>query len=82
MMAFERLEPFGSLHLESVIGQVCAVTANVHRGPKSDVSRPSDFMPNLARFLGEGAEAEPILLDDPEAQSALIMEQVFGRARG
>jgi hypothetical protein len=65
MMAFERLEPFGALHQELMLGQVCAVIANVHRDSKrrSDPFAPQDFMPGLRKALGQGTDA--ILLDDP-----------------
>ena len=75
MMAFERLEPFGSLHTEFVVGQVCAVVANVNRSRDTKPFAPDDFFPALARARNGYKERknEPVLLDDPEAQSQLLI---------
>lgn len=78
MMAFDQLEPMGALPLLHAFGQVCAVTANVHRAAKSEPFEPGDFFTPLAREIGKKVRGEPILLDDPEAQSALIMRTIFG----
>lgn len=78
MMAFDRLEPMGALPLLHAFGQVCAVTANVHRGRDSQALEPGDFFPPLAREIGKKASSEPVLLSDPEAQSALIKRTFFG----
>ena len=80
-MAFERLEPFGALHIEAMFGQVCATVANVHRDPKRkrDAWAPRDFMSSLARALDRYRdEDEPVILDDPEAMSRLIKASIFG----
>lgn len=79
MMAFEALEPFGSLADDFRAGQIASVMANVHRDPKvkRDAFEPADFMPALA-FARSQVDAA-ILLDDPEAQSALIDRVMFGR---
>lgn len=76
-MAYERIEPFGTLHDELMAGQICAVTANVHRDPKRHPEpwKPSDFGPSLKRHMGQ---SEAILLDDAEAQSALLANSLFG----
>jgi hypothetical protein len=73
MMAFERIEPFGSLHDEFMHGQVWAVVANTHRdtAKRPQPYAPSDGMPALGRALGKGDD-KPILLDDKDAQSKLI----------
>ncbi len=80
-MAFERLEPFGSLHAEFLAGQVCATLANLQRDPRQR-SQPwtaSDFMPALARALADaGPRNTPSHVDDPEAMSRLIKSAVFG----
>lgn len=78
-MAFERIEPFGSLHLEAVIGQVCATLANVHRDPEKrrEPWLPRDFMEPLDRALKGARADDPILLDDPKAQADLIRKHVF-----
>lgn len=74
-MAWERLEPFGSLHLEALIGRLCSLIGNVHRKPGSEPFRPDDFMPALAaarRNYAPLTEDGAILMDDPKAQAALI----------
>ena len=82
MMAFDQLEPMGALPMQFAFGQVCAVMANVHRAAKSEAFEASDFFPALAREIGgkRPARGEPILLEDPEAQSALIKRAVLGAA--
>lgn len=80
-MAFERLEPFGSLHLEQMLGQVCAAIINPHLRQGAEPAKASDFMPALARALNRYRPAnEPVLLDNPEAQAALIKARIFGVA--
>ncbi len=79
-IAFYELEPFGSLHEEQMAGQICAAVVNGYRDPKKDPLRPSDFFSPLKREVGEDSD-EPILLDDPEAQSQLIKARVFGVGR-
>ena len=75
-MAFERMEPFGALHLEAVIGELCAVMANAHFKPPSDGERwlPRHFMGALNETLNhsEPAQAKPFFIDDPEQMSAFI----------
>lgn len=82
MMAFETLEPFGSLPMMFGFGQVCSVLANLKRDPKErpEPYRASDFMPALAEAMGRSAveKAEPMLLEDPEEQSRLIKSAIFG----
>lgn len=80
MMAFERLEPFGALHLEFLAGQVCATLANINRDPKqrAEAWQARDFMPALDRNLQRHERAQgPVFIDDPEAMSALIKERIF-----
>lgn len=76
MMAFDRLEPMGALPLLHAFGQVCSITANVHRKGGTDPFEPGDFFSALAREFGKPPKNEPILLDDPEAQSALIKRRL------
>lgn len=80
MMAFEGLEPFGSLPEDFRIGQVAAVIANVNRDTerKSAPFTAADFMPAL-RAAYQPVESRAMLLDDPEAQSALFDTIIFGR---
>lgn len=80
-MAFERIEPFGSLHLEALFGQVCATLANVHRDPqkRSEPWTARDFMPALDATMGNAERAQdPVFIDDPEAMTALIKSRIFG----
>lgn len=77
MAHFER-EPFGEQAADIRHGIACALLANINRDSKT---RPkpyawSDFVPWAD--VSEKDEAEPIELDDPEAQSALILASVFG----
>lgn len=75
MMAFERLEPFGSLHQEQMAGMVCAVSMNPHLKKNAEPTTPATFFPALAKRLGFG---KPIQLGDKVAQSKLIAEKLFG----
>lgn len=79
MLAFERLEPFGSLHDEQMHGQVCATVANVQRDSKRKRTPfvASDFMASLRRALGD----TEIVLTDKKAMSTLILDRVFGGRR-
>lgn len=81
MMAFSNIEPWGSLQDDFRAGQICATVANVNRDPdkRSEPWTASDFMPSLARAMnGLEKPDEPTLLDDPEAQTALIKQAIFG----
>lgn len=72
-------EPFGEHIADLRAGQICATVANVHRDTKAkrEPFSPLDFLPwNLSGKTGK--TAEPILLDDPEAQSDLIVKTIFG----
>lgn len=79
MIAFEQLEPFGGMADDWRAGQIAATVANVQRDPKTrpDAFEPADFMPALVDALN--IDRAPTLLDDPEAQSALIDRVLFGR---
>lgn len=80
-MAFEQLEPFGSLHLEQLIGTLCAVMANPHRKEGTDPFSAADFMPALrAAQRGWVPEIEPQPLQMPtaEAQAELVAQVLFG----
>lgn len=80
--AYEQLEPYGTVHEEFEFGQVCALLANIHRKPGSKTLAGYDFMPALQEHLGKADAGEDILLEDDEAQSALIMATLFGRKPG
>ncbi len=78
MLAFEQLEPFGGLADDWRAGQIAATVANVNRNPERtpQAFEPADFMPALAELAGS---REPTLLEDPEAQSALLDRLLFGK---
>ena len=78
MLAFEQLEPFGGVADDWRAGQVASTIANVHRDPEKrrEAFGPEDFMPSLRALT---PEPEALLLEDPEAQSALIDRMLFGR---
>ena len=76
MMAFERLEPFGGLADDFRAGQVAATVANVQRGKDDEPYGPDFFMPALRRGIPASA---PVLLDDPDAQAALLDAVLFGK---
>lgn len=74
MMAFERLEPFGTLHEEQMHGAICALTANLHLKSGSQPRTAGHFFPALGKLLGIGQVIE---LKDKKAMSALIIERVL-----
>lgn len=74
-MAFERLEPFGDLHADFRAGAICAATVNLHLKEGRPALVPSDFMPTLASFKKAN---QPILEQDPQAQSNLLDAVLFG----
>jgi len=77
-MAFESIEPFGAPHFELMVGQLTALTANINRDPKKTKAfTVADFSPTLR---GAQAQGEPILLDDPEAHSNLLLARLFPEA--
>jgi hypothetical protein len=78
MMAFERLEPFGSLAEEYRIGKIAATLANVHRSAEAQPFGPEDFMPALRRAMDGYAPPPPPIELDPEAHAALLDATLFG----
>lgn len=84
MMAFERLEPFGSLHDQYGFGTIAATIGNVNRDPKStpEPFSPQDFMPALRKALAHYEPDAPKLIGadlTPDQLSNLIDAQIFGR---
>jgi len=74
---FAKLEPFGSRVEDFRAGQLCATVANYAgrmRSEEAGAASPGDFMPSL---YVEKSKAGPVLIDDVEAQSRLIMTAVF-----
>lgn len=77
MIAFERLEPFGSLHAEYMAGSICAASLNPHLKEGRKPLSAADFMPALARALNppEPEVEQPKLT--PE-QEAAFLDVMFG----
>jgi hypothetical protein len=82
MIAFSKLEPWGSLQEDFRAGQIAAAIWNVARDPaRSEPLKAEDFMPALRREMqSREAANEPILLEDAKAQSDLIRARIFGVA--
>lgn len=83
MMAFEQLEPFGSLAEEFRIGQLCAVVANVNSSSetRSQPFTAADFMPALAEER-ERIKAAQYAEETPEQTMARLDATLFGGRRG
>ncbi|WP_137923951.1 hypothetical protein [Cupriavidus sp. 2SB] len=77
-MAFYRLEPWGSHYDDLRAGAVASMIGNVHRDrqkhpqPFGDL----DFTP-WNEHSRAGRAAEPVLLEDADAQSDLIARVMF-----
>ena len=78
-MAFERIEPFGSLVEDFRAGQVAATVANVQRQAKTEPFKASDFMPALRAAI-EPLKPPPQVLTDEE-HTALMDAELFGMTR-
>jgi hypothetical protein len=79
-MGYYQLEPFGELVADRRHGIAVQTFANANRDPKQ---RPQPFLEKDFIRWGElselgGQDDELILLEDPEAQSALIAAKIFG----
>lgn len=75
MLAFERLEPFGSLHDEQMHGAMVALTVNLNRKKGVEPITAGHVFPALGKALGIGKAIE---LKDPKAMSKLIAQKLFG----
>lgn len=73
-MAFERIEALGEARADLRAGIIAAAVGNHGNRTLQKPYRARDFMPYLER-----PEDKPILLDDPEKQSALILKMAFNR---
>lgn len=82
MMAFDQLEPFGSLAEEFRMGQIAAVVANVNRNEerKPEPFTAADFMPALAAAR-ERANRPPAD-ETPEQLAARLDRKLFSAHRG
>jgi hypothetical protein len=77
-MAFYELEPFGDMIADLRHGTAAALLANINRDSKSR-SEPylaEDFV--TWRRDERIEEEEPVLLEDPVAQSNLLRAALFG----
>lgn len=77
-MAYYRLEPWGSHYDDLRAGVVASMIGNVHRDRKRQAAPfgDLDFIP-WNEHSRAGRAAEPILLEDAEAQSSLIDQMMF-----
>ena len=76
-LAYYRMEPFGETVADQRMGIQASLLANINRDPKHkhDPFKPADFIP------WHGSNQTPVqavLLDDPEEQSKLIKQAMFG----
>lgn len=83
--AYGGIEPFGPLQEDFRAGQICATVANyagMQRSPKIGQARADEFMPALNQGQGASSKVQEkddgVLLADPEAQSSLIKQAIFG----
>jgi hypothetical protein len=79
MMAFERLEPFGSLHHEMMAGRICSTLANMHLTKGAQALTPADFMPSLHSAMQGYADRLPQRELTADERSAQIDKAFFGR---
>lgn len=78
-MAYYELEPFGEHISDLRHGVATATLANINRNRDlhPEPFRADDFISWRAVGLPEGDD--PVLLDDPVAQSNLIRAAIFGK---
>ena len=74
-MAYYRIDPFGEKRADLRAGIIAAQVVNFSMSPPTSPAKPSDFMP----FEPPAEEPKPMLLADPEAQSRLLKESLFGK---
>ena len=79
MMAFERLEPFGTLHSEMMAGRICATLANLHINKGAQALTPADFMPSLNSAMQGYADRLPQRELSADERSAQIDKALFGQ---
>ena len=78
MMAFERLEPFGSLHLEAVVGRLCAAVVNMQLSKGAESLSAIDFMPALRSAVSGYADRLPQKPMTADERSAAI-DRLLGK---
>ena len=79
-MAYYRLEPWGERVADMRHGIAVATLANINRNTEArpQAYMPADFIPWLEGNRNVSTGTEPVLLDEPGAQSQLIKAAVFG----
>jgi hypothetical protein len=83
-MASYELDRRGSHYDDLRAGTIASMLANVNRNSKvkSESWGPLDFMTWNELHEVEAEEAKPVLLDDPNAQSNLLMSMMFPARNG
>ncbi|SAK65381.1 hypothetical protein AWB80_03067 [Caballeronia pedi] len=81
-LAYHQIEPFGTQMEDLRAGVIAAATYNVNRDTRKrpEPLGPSDVIPWIGGLM-KREEPEPVLLDDPVAQSNLMRASIFGRSR-
>lgn len=80
-MAWERIEPFGALHSEYLMGTLAALIANIHRKEGVDPFTAVDFAPALRRATENEAsrrQDEGLRVASDDEQARLLARTVFG----
>jgi len=78
-MALYQLDRRGSHYDDLRAGTIASMLANINRNSKvkSEPWGPLDFMTWNELHQVEAEEAKPVLLDDPDAQSDLLLSMMF-----
>ncbi|WP_186107245.1 phage tail assembly protein T [Burkholderia gladioli] len=82
-IAFSQIEHMGSTMDDLRAGLVAAAIYNVNRNTEKHPTPfgPRDVVPWLSS-VQDKPEAEPVLFDDPVAQTNLLRAHLFGRRNG
>ncbi|SDR19123.1 hypothetical protein SAMN05443245_3438 [Paraburkholderia fungorum] len=80
-LAYHQVEPFGTQMDDLRAGVVTAAIYNVNRNAEKhpEPFGASDVIPWLGG-LSTQSEPEPVLFDDPVAQTAMLRASLFGKA--
>lgn len=74
-MAFDSIETLGEARADLRAGIIAAAVANHGSREIKKPYRPIDYMP----FQAQPEDDKPVLVADPEKQSALILQLAFNR---
>ncbi|MDR8398280.1 DUF4035 domain-containing protein [Paraburkholderia sp. USG1] len=82
-LAYHQIEPFGEQMADLRAGAIVAAIYNVNRDTKKrpDPFGPSDVIPWLGGLTAR-PEPEPVLFDDPVAQTNMLRAELFGGRNG